>query len=86
MLIILILLLADVRSAIIVTLILPLAALFSFIMMHWFGLSANLMSLGGLAIGIGMMVDGAVVMVENIHRNLTEKQDTDNTFHLSQQV
>jgi cobalt-zinc-cadmium resistance protein CzcA len=70
--IILIVLLADVRSAIIVTLILPLAALFAFIMMKWYGLSANLMSLGGLAIGIGMMVDGAVVMVENIHRHLTE--------------
>ena len=74
-LIILIVLLADVRSAIIVTLVLPLAALFAFIMMHWYGLSANLMSLGGLAIGIGMMVDGAVVMVENIHRHLTEKPD-----------
>jgi cobalt-zinc-cadmium resistance protein CzcA len=74
-LIILIVLLADIRSAIIVTLVLPLAALFAFIMMKWYGLSANLMSLGGLAIGIGMMVDGAVVMVENIHRHLTEKPD-----------
>ncbi|HEY5741347.1 MAG TPA: efflux RND transporter permease subunit [Terrimicrobiaceae bacterium] len=73
--IVLVILLADVRSAIIVTLVLPLAALFAFIMMNWFGLSANLMSLGGLAIGIGMMVDGAVVMVENIHRHLTEKTD-----------
>ncbi len=73
--IILIVLLADIRSAIIVTLVLPLAALFAFIMMKWYGLSANLMSLGGLAIGIGMMVDGAVVMVENIHRHLTEKPD-----------
>ncbi|MEI9895377.1 MAG: CusA/CzcA family heavy metal efflux RND transporter [Chthoniobacter sp.] len=73
--IMLIVLLADVRSAIIVTLVLPLAALFAFIMMRWYGLSANLMSLGGLAIGIGMMADGAVVMVENIHRHLTEKPD-----------
>ena len=72
-LLVLIVLLADVRSAIIVTLVLPLAALFAFIMMHCYGISANLMSLGGLAIGIGMMVDGAVVMVENIHRHLTEK-------------
>ena len=75
-LIVLIVLLADVRSAVIVTLVLPLAALFGFIMMKWWGLSANLMSLGGLAIGIGMMVDGAVVMVENIHRHLTEKEDS----------
>ena len=74
-LLILIVLLADLRSAIIVTLVLPLAALFAFIMMKWYGLSANLMSLGGLAIGIGMMVDGAVVMVENIHRHLTEKPE-----------
>jgi heavy metal efflux system protein len=73
--IMLVILLADLRSAIIVTLVLPLAALFAFIMMRWYGLSANLMSLGGLAIGIGMMADGAVVMVENIHRYLTEKPD-----------
>jgi len=73
--IMLVILLADLRSAIIVTLVLPLAALFAFIMMRWYGLSANLMSLGGLAIGIGMMADGAVVMVENIHRHLTEKPD-----------
>ncbi len=72
-LLILIILLADVRSALIVTLVLPLAVLFAFIMMQWHGLSANLMSLGGLAIGIGMMVDGAVVMVENIHRHLSEE-------------
>ncbi len=71
-LIMLIVLLADVRGAIIVTLVLPLAALFAFILMKWYGLSANLMSLGGLAIGIGMMADGAVVMVENVHRHLTE--------------
>lgn len=74
-LVILIVLLADVRSAIIVTLVLPLSALFAFIMMKWWGLSANLMSLGGLAIGIGMIADGAVVMVENVHRHLTEKRD-----------
>ena len=71
-LIVLIILLADVRSALVVTLVLPLSALFAFIMMRLWGMSANLMSLGGLAIGIGMMVDGAVVMVENVHRHLTE--------------
>jgi len=67
---VLVILLADLRSALVVTLVLPLSALFAFIMMRWQGMSANLMSLGGLAIGIGMMVDGAVVMVENIHRHL----------------
>jgi cobalt-zinc-cadmium resistance protein CzcA len=80
-LIILIVLLADVRSAIVVTLVLPLSVLFAFIMMKWWGLSANLMSLGGLAVGIGMMVDGAVVMVENVHRHLTEKPDPGNRGH-----
>ncbi|MFN8390488.1 MAG: efflux RND transporter permease subunit [Bdellovibrionota bacterium] len=75
-LIVLVILLGEIRSALIVTAVLPLAALFAFIMMKWVGLSANLMSLGGLAIGIGMMVDGAVVMVENIHRHLSEKHDS----------
>ncbi len=79
--IMLLVLLADLRSAIIVTLVLPLAALFAFIMMRWYGLSANLMSLGGLAIGIGMMADGAVVMVENIHRHLTEPPGRLNHVH-----
>ena len=80
-LVVLIILLADVRSALIVTLVLPLSALFAFILMKWYGLSANLMSLGGLAIGIGMMVDGSVVMVENIHRHLTEKPDPGKRHH-----
>jgi len=80
-LLVLIVLLADVRSAIIVTLVLPLAALFAFIMMKWYGLSANLMSLGGLAIGIGMMVDGAVVMVENVHRHLTKTPAQEKHIH-----
>jgi cobalt-zinc-cadmium resistance protein CzcA len=79
--IMLIVLLADVRGAIIVTLVLPLAALFAFILMKWYGLSANLMSLGGLAIGIGMMADGAVVMVENVHRHLTEPPGKRNHVH-----
>jgi cobalt-zinc-cadmium resistance protein CzcA len=80
-LVVLIVLLGSVRSAIIVTLVLPLAALFAFIMMRQAGLSANLMSLGGLAIGIGMMVDGAVVMVENIFRHLSEKHDPGKPRH-----
>ncbi|MBM2841679.1 MAG: Heavy metal efflux pump CzcA [Bacteroidetes bacterium] len=73
--IVLLLLLGNIRSALIVTLVLPIAALVAFIMMNQVNLSANLMSLGGLAIGIGMMVDGAVVMVENIYRLRSEKPD-----------
>src|SRR5574338_912483 len=62
----------NVRSALIVTAMLPLSLLLAFILMQYFSLSANLMSLGGLAIGIGMMVDGGVVMVENVYRLLAE--------------
>ena len=54
--------------------VLPLAALATFILMHWFGMSANLMSLGGLAIAIGMLVDAAVVVVENIVTHLTHDE------------
>ena len=70
--IVLFLFLGDVRSALIVTAMLPLSLLLAFLMMKYFGFSANLMSLGGLAIAIGMMVDGGVVMVENVYRHLSE--------------
>lgn len=63
---VLLLFLGDIRAAVTVSLILPLAALLTFILMNLFGLSANLMSLGGLAIAVGMLVDAAVVVVENI--------------------
>jgi heavy metal efflux system protein len=65
-LVLLVLFLGDLRAALTVALILPLAALATFILMNSFGLSANLMSLGGLAIAIGMLVDAAVVVVENV--------------------
>ncbi|WP_345988559.1 CusA/CzcA family heavy metal efflux RND transporter [Sulfurimonas sp. HSL1-2] len=64
--VILLLMLGDIISALTVALILPMAILSAFILMHLFGISANLMSLGGIAIAIGMIVDSAVVMVENI--------------------
>ncbi|HWE42474.1 MAG TPA: CusA/CzcA family heavy metal efflux RND transporter [Gemmatimonadaceae bacterium] len=70
--VVLFLFLGDVRSALIVTTMLPLSLFLAFLLMQYFGLSANLMSLGGLAIGIGMMVDGGVVMVENVYRHLSE--------------
>ncbi|WP_321277156.1 CusA/CzcA family heavy metal efflux RND transporter [Thiomicrorhabdus indica] len=65
-LIVLLLFLGNIRAALAVAVILPLAALLTFILMRWFDLSANLMSLGGLAIAIGILVDAAVVVVENI--------------------
>jgi cobalt-zinc-cadmium resistance protein CzcA len=70
-LVLLVLFLGDLRAALTVALILPLAALSTFILMRQFGLSANLMSLGGLAIAIGMLVDAAVVVVENIVSQLS---------------
>jgi cobalt-zinc-cadmium resistance protein CzcA len=68
--VILVLFLGEIRSAIVVVVTLPIAMLIAFVLMQYFGLSANLMSLAGLAIGMGMMVDGAVVMVENSFRLL----------------
>ncbi|MGE3475788.1 MAG: efflux RND transporter permease subunit [Rhodospirillaceae bacterium] len=71
--ILLILFLGDWRAAAIVATTLPMAALITFLVMGGAGLSANLMSLGGLAIAIGMLVDGAVVVVENVVERLTHE-------------
>ena len=60
------------RSSMVVAISLPFSILFSTIWMKYFGISANLMSLGGLAIAIGMMVDGTIVIVENVDRILRE--------------
>ena len=68
--VLLILFLGNLRAALVVALALPLAALFTFILMNYMGMSANLMSLGGLAIAIGMLVDAAVVVVENLITHL----------------
>ncbi|NOX68124.1 MAG: efflux RND transporter permease subunit [Gammaproteobacteria bacterium] len=72
--IVLFLFLGELRSAFVVITALPLAMLIAFIFMGQAGLSANLMSLAGLAVGIGMMVDGAVVMVENAFRIMAERR------------
>lgn len=58
------------RSALVIFLSLPLGVLVAFIVMRWQGLNANIMSLGGIAITIGTMVDGAIVMIENTHQRL----------------
>ncbi|MDO9047043.1 MAG: CusA/CzcA family heavy metal efflux RND transporter [Methylobacter sp.] len=72
--ILLILFLGNLRAALVVALALPLAALFTFILMNYMGMSANLMSLGGLAIAIGMLVDAAVVVVENLITHLAHAE------------
>lgn len=64
--------LGNVRSSLIVTSAIPIGILLALIAMREIGLSANLMSLGGIAIGIGVMTDAAIVMVENIYRHLAE--------------
>ena len=73
--VILFLFLGDVRSSLIVVSTLILTPLITFAAMNYFGISANLMSLGGLAIAIGLMVDGSVVVVENAYHHLGHRQD-----------
>src|SRR5438270_387163 len=74
-LLILLLLLGDFRSSFITAAAIPFCMLVAFILMWYAGLSANLMSLGGLAISIAMMVAATVVMVENIYRHLEEHRE-----------
>jgi Cu(I)/Ag(I) efflux system membrane protein CusA/SilA len=62
--------LLHLRSSLVIVLTLPLGILMAFMVMKWQGLNANIMSLGGIALAIGDMVDGAVVMVENAHKRL----------------
>jgi len=76
-LIVLVLMLGNFASAFSVALILPFSLLMSFIAMDYFGLSANLMSLGGLAIAVGILVDSAVVMVEHITSELGNSKNKD---------
>ena len=80
-LIVLIIMLGNLRSALTVALILPLSVLFTFSMMYLFGITANLMSLGGLAIAIGILVDAAVVVVENIHTRLSQNTNGADKLH-----
>jgi len=64
--------LLHLRSALVVVLTLPLGILVAFIIMGWQGINANIMSLGGIAIAIGAMVDAVIVMIENQHRHLQQ--------------
>jgi len=70
------------RPSIVVALSIPFSVMFAFIAMGLLGMSANLMSLGGLAIAIGMMVDGTIVMVENVDRLLRESDPQQSKFQL----
>ncbi len=81
-LIVLIVLLGNLRAALTVALILPLSVLATFLLMRIFGVTANLMSLGGLAIAIGILVDAAVVVVENVHAQLARAPKGVDRLHL----
>src|SRR5882762_614437 len=65
------------RSALIAIVALPIAVLMSFIPMYWLGVSSNIMSLGGIALAVGVLVDASIVMVENGYRHLSQRQEND---------
>ncbi|WP_461602329.1 efflux RND transporter permease subunit [Aeromonas rivipollensis] len=67
----------HLRSSLVVVITLPIAILAAFIVMHLQGINANIMSLGGIAIAIGAMVDGAIVMIENVHKHMEREALTD---------
>jgi len=64
--------LMHARSALVAIVVLPLGVLIAFMLMQWQGLAANIMSLGGIAITLGAMVDGAIVLIENAHKHLEQ--------------
>ncbi|WP_018295061.1 efflux RND transporter permease subunit [Mariprofundus ferrooxydans] len=66
--------LMHARSALVAIITLPLGVLMAFILMQWQGLAANIMSLGGIAITLGAMVDGAIVLIENAHKHLERSE------------
>src|ERR1700692_3087219 len=77
--VVIIIFLFHFRSALIPILTLPIAVLAAFIPMYYLHVSSNIMSLGGLALAIGVLVDAAIVMVENGYRHLSERQSTEQT-------
>ncbi len=74
--------LGGFRPSIVVLSAIPFSLAFAFLLMKYYGLSANLMSLGGLAIALGLLVDGAVVMVENIDRHLRDADEDEPFIHI----
>ena len=66
----------HVRSSLVAIISLPVGILTAFIVMHWQGINANIMSLGGIAIAIGAMIDGAIVMIENLHKHMEKVEMT----------
>ena len=83
--VVLALFLMNLRATMLVLLSIPISIGIALIIMAWFGLSANLMSLGGIAVAIGMLVDGSVVMVENMFKHLTHP-DAEHDAHREELV
>ena len=79
--IVLYLFLRNFRGALVVSLSLPLAIFSTFIIMKYVGLTANLMTLGGLAISLGMIVDAAIIQVENVQKRLSESEASEHKIH-----
>ena len=69
----------DIRSSLVAIISLPVGILSAFGIMHLQGINANIMSLGGIAIAIGTMVDAAIVMIENVHKHMEREPLTDST-------
>lgn len=67
----------HIRSSIVAIITLPMGILTAFVVMYWQGINANIMSLGGIAIAIGAMTDGAIVMIENMHKHMEKTPLTD---------
>lgn len=67
----------HLRSSLVAVISLPMGILVAFIIMHWQGINANIMSLGGIAIAIGAMTDGAIVLIENMHKHIEKTPLTD---------
>jgi copper/silver efflux system protein len=79
--------LGHLRSALVAVIALPIGILVAFTIMYMQGINANIMSLGGIAIAIGVMVDAAIVMIENVHKHMERKPMTDtNRWQIIQQA
>ena len=79
---IMLIMLGGLRPSLVVLLAIPFSLAFAFLLMQYFGISANLMSFGGLAIALGLLVDGAVVMVENVDRMSREAEPDEPFIHI----
>ncbi len=78
----------HLRSSLVILISLPIGILAAFAIMHWQGINANILSLGGIAIAIGTMVDAAIVMVENLHKHLEKEtpRDAEDRWRIVQQA